>query len=87
MGRHHTADCAEEDHLSAVPGQTWQPLGEPWASPVLVQMWQPWASPVLVQMWNGMSPVPLQMCHRCCSGEPGPGADLAAASPVPVMMW
>jgi hypothetical protein len=28
MRRHHTADGAEEDHLS----------------PVLVQMWQPWAS-------------------------------------------
>ena len=50
--------------------------------------------PVLVQMWPGWSPVSLQLrlrraqSHcRCGSGEPGPDAEKAGASPVPVQMW
>ena len=41
------------------------------------------ASPVPVQMWAGRT----QSWCRCGSGEPSPGADVAAASPVPVQMW
>ena len=39
--------------------------------------------PVPVQMWQGLA----QSRRRCGSGEPSPGADVAAASPVLAQMW
>ena len=39
--------------------------------------------PGLAQMWQRSA----QSSSRCRNGEPGPGADVAAVSPIPVQMW